>query len=81
MLPYTPYKWNKRRYILSGLLLVVVGIAMGVEGVDAFRTGKRIWVLHGVAKEGWEQIAIAGFIIFLGLCLIACGLGWMKPRS
>ena len=54
MRPYTPYKWTKRRFICAGLIVVVVGIGLGIEGVDAFRNGRRIPTLNGVAKEGWE---------------------------
>ena len=70
-----------RKWIVIGLIVVAVGLAMGKEGLDSHRTGAKIYTYRHGSREWWEQTAIGGATVLFGFLVVAVGLGWVKPRG
>ncbi|MEP6963439.1 MAG: hypothetical protein ABI995_15265 [Acidobacteriota bacterium] len=64
-----------------GVGLIVTGIGMVIEALDAHRTGAVIHTLRHTSMEWWEQIVLAAGAIILGILLLASGFGWIKSRN
>ncbi|HWZ44920.1 MAG TPA: hypothetical protein VNW97_15705 [Candidatus Saccharimonadales bacterium] len=77
----SPGRWSARKYISMGLIMVAAGLFLGKDGLEAFRTGKPIYMPSAPAMEGWLALIYSGLTIFFGLCLVAVGMGWMKMRG
>jgi hypothetical protein len=64
-----------------GLIVVAVGIWTGWQAIESFHTGKHVPVSNSMSVEGWEAAGVAVLTVFFGLCFMAVGFGWMKPRG
>jgi hypothetical protein len=67
--------------IIIGVIVIAVGIWMGKEGFDAYRTGQAIHTADMKTMEWWQQIPAAGLIVLVGILMIANGLGCFKSRG
>ena len=78
----TPIRLSaSRKWIWIGLVVIGVGLWMGKESLDSYRTGEPIYTYRHTTMEWWEQLPIAGLTVLFGLLTVGAGLGWIKPRG
>ena len=81
--PTPPTPARSRRNVIMGIGTVAAGIWLGNVALESRRTG--IPVRSGAGGNGtpldwWIVLPMAGFLVFLGLCVIGVGLGYVKLK-
>ncbi len=70
-----------RKNILFGVMMLVAGLWMTYDGVNAYRTGEVIHTLRHGSLQWWEELPLAVCAILIGGYFLAEGFGWVKPRG
>ena len=81
MTPDAPRERNLRQVIM-GICTVAAAVLIGREALESIRTGIPVPMGAGGSKplDGWIVLPMAGFLAFLGFCVIGVGLGYVKLK-
>jgi len=66
-----------------GICTVAAGTWLGGVALESRRTGIPVSMnyTHDAPLDWWIVLAMAGFLVFLGLCVIGVGLGYVKLKQ
>jgi uncharacterized membrane protein YwaF len=78
--PTPPTPDRSLKNVIMGICTVAAGIWMGASGLESLQTRIPVQMSNATRLEGWIVLPMGAFLVFLGLCIVGVGLGYVKLK-